>query len=314
MHDAPPPKEQKGVRSFLVPKGCYTQDMARPLRLEFPNASYHITSRGNGREDIFLTDDDHTLFLAVLAEVWARFNWRVHAYCLMSNHYHLLAETPDANLSKGMRQINGVYTQRFNRAHQRVGHVLQGRYKAILVEKEAYLIELARYVVLNPVRARMVRNAGEWRWSSYRSMVGEMPAPEWLETRWILAAFGRTESEAAAEYARFVADGKGQPSPWDHLRNQVFLGSESFVRKMLRKVPQGRDLSEVPQAKARPRPKTLEHYAKRNPERDQAIAAAYASGGYSMREIGDFFGLHYSRVSKIVRWFGAAKAKETRKT
>jgi REP-associated tyrosine transposase len=288
--------------------------MARPLRLEFANALYHITSRGDGREDIFLTDDDRTVFLAVLAEVWARFNWTVHAYCLMGNHYHLLVETPDANLSKGMRQLNGVYTQRFNRAHQRVGHVFQGRYKAVLVEKEAHLLELARYVVLNPVRAGMVCNPGEWRWSSYRPTVGEAAVPQWLETRWLLAAFARTESEAAAEYAHFVADGKGQPSPWEHLSNQVFLGSEAFVEKMLRKAPRGRDRSEIPQAKSRPRPKTLQRYAKENPERDKAIAVAYASGGYSMKEIGDFFGLHYSRVSKIVRSFGTANLKEKGKT
>ncbi|MEA3276937.1 MAG: transposase, partial [Pseudomonadota bacterium] len=130
--------------------------MARPLRLEFAGALYHVTARGDGREDIYPTDADRRLFLDVLADVWERFNWTVHAYCLMSNHYHLLVETPDANLSKGMRQLNGVYTQRFNRTHDRVGHVFQGRYKAILVQKETNLLDLARYLVLNPVRARMV--------------------------------------------------------------------------------------------------------------------------------------------------------------
>ena len=157
--------------------------MARPLRLEFAGALYHVTARGDGREDIYRADGDRRLFLDVLAEVWERCNWTVHAYCLMTNHYHLLVETPDANLAKGMRQLNGVYTQRFNRTYERVGHVFQGRYKAILVQKETYLLELARYVVLNPVRARMVRRAGDWPWSSYRAMVGEAAAPEWLQTR-----------------------------------------------------------------------------------------------------------------------------------
>ena len=132
--------------------------MSRPLRIEFAGGLYHVTSRGDGREAIFLTEEDKRLFLSVLSEVVRDFNWAVHAYCLMDNHYHFLIETPDGNLSKGMRQLNGVYTQRFNRQHGRVGHVFQGRYKAIIVQKESYLLELARYVVLKPVRARMVRS------------------------------------------------------------------------------------------------------------------------------------------------------------
>ena len=117
--------------------------MARPLRLEFSGAIYHITSRGNRREDIFENDSDRTRFLTLLNDVCNTHNWVCHAYCLMGNHYHLLIETPDANLSKGMRQLNGVYTQTFNRAHGRVGHIFQGRFKAILVEKENYLLELS---------------------------------------------------------------------------------------------------------------------------------------------------------------------------
>jgi REP element-mobilizing transposase RayT len=152
--------------------------MARPLRLEFAGALYHVTARGDGREDIYRAEGTRRLFLDVLGGVYRRFHWVVHAYCLMTNHYHLLVETPDANLSKGMRELNGVYTQRFNRTYDRAGHVFQGRYKAILVQKEAYLLELARYVVLNPVRARMVRAPGEWPWSSYRAMIGEVVALE----------------------------------------------------------------------------------------------------------------------------------------
>ena len=123
--------------------------MARPLRIEFAGALYHVTSRGDGRDDIFLDEEDRELWLDVLKTVCERFNWVVHAYCQMGNHYHILIETPDGNLSKGMRQLNGVYTQRFNRIHNRVGHVFQGRYKAILVQKDAYLLELSRYIVLN---------------------------------------------------------------------------------------------------------------------------------------------------------------------
>jgi len=233
----------------------------------------------------------------------------------MTNHYHLLVETPDGNLSRGMRQLNGVYTQRFNRTHARAGHVFQGRYKAILIQKETYLLELARYLVLNPVLARMVRTPQEWPWSSYRAMLGEESAPEWLETRWILAAFGENEAEAVEGYVRFIAEGKGQPSPpWEQLKHQVFLGSDAFVESMRCKVPKGRDLREIPQTKTRPSAKPLSYYARHHANRDRAIVAAYASGAYTMQDVGDFFGLHYSRVSKIIHAADQARAKARRKT
>ena len=145
--------------------------MARPLRIEFADAFYHITSRGDRREAIYEDDEDRKAFLNILAEVVARYNWICHAFCLMTNHYHLLIETVDGNLSQGMRQLNGVYTQASNRRHRRVGHLFQGRFKGILVDKEAYLLELSRYVVLNPVRAGMVESPEQWPWSSYRAMV-----------------------------------------------------------------------------------------------------------------------------------------------
>ena len=124
--------------------------MARPLRIEFPGALYHLTSRGNERKKIFFRDEDRQAFLETLDGVGERFNWRCYAYCLMNNHYHLLVETLDGNLSKGMRQLNGVYTQYINRTRRRTGHLFQGRFKGILVQKEPYLLELARYIVLNP--------------------------------------------------------------------------------------------------------------------------------------------------------------------
>ena len=139
----------------------YPYSMARPLRLEFPHALYHVTARGNAQQDVYLDDDDRELFLCVLAEVIDRFRWICHAYCLMGNHYHLLIETPDANLSLGMRQLNGVYTQRFNRHHNRAGHLFQGRFKAILVERYSYLLELARYIVLNPLRDSCSKGSGQ---------------------------------------------------------------------------------------------------------------------------------------------------------
>ena len=146
--------------------------MARPLRIEYEGALYHLTSRGNARERIFFTDSDREAFLGILGDVVERFGWLCHAYCLMTNHYHLLIETPNANLSRGMRHLNGVYTQWINRHNKRTGHIFQGRFRSILVEKESHLLELARYVVLNPVRAKMVRSPRDWRWSSYRATSG----------------------------------------------------------------------------------------------------------------------------------------------
>ncbi|MGA7980210.1 MAG: transposase, partial [Chromatiaceae bacterium] len=242
--------------------------------------------------------------------VCERFNWVVHAYCQMGNHYHLLVETPDGNLAKGMRQLNGVYTQRFNQAHARVGHVFQGRYKAILVQKEAYLLEVSRYVVLNPVRARMVREAADWAWSNYRATAGMSPVPDWLETDWILAAFAEHREDAQSAYRRFVAEGNNQPSPWEELKNQIFLGSGRFVEEMRRQVDGNRRLSEVPRSQRRPLARPLAWYFEHYPVRDRAIFEAFRSGGYSMREIGDHVGLHYSTISRIISLTDAQPPKE----
>lgn len=205
--------------------------MARPLRLDHAGAVWHVTGRGNERREIFGDDGDREWFLTILGRVVKVYRWRVHAYVLMGNHYHLLIETPEATLSRGMRELNGSYTQSFNRRHDRVGHLLQGRFKAILVEKEAHLLELARYVVLNPVRARMTASAGQWRWSSYRATAGLGPAPAWLETEWSLAQFG-PRSEAKRRYRAFVAQGKGSRyAPWEELVAQIYLGDEGFRKK-----------------------------------------------------------------------------------
>ena len=274
--------------------------MARPLRLEFAGALYHVTSRGDRREAIYEDDGDRKGFLDLLGDVCGECNWTCHAYCLMTNHYHLLVETPDANLARGMRQLNGIYTQRFNGRHRRVGHVFQGRYKAILVDGNAYLLELARYIVLNPVRAGMVRAAQEWPWSSYRAMVDGMACPGWLHRDWLLAAFARRKGQAIAAYTRFVADGVGQAAPWDELRNQIFLGDDHFVQAMQERIDRDKALAEIPRTQRRPPAKPLSYYAA-NFNRDAAICAAYTSGGYTLRQIGEHFGLHYSRVSRIVK-------------
>lgn len=275
--------------------------MVRPLRIEFAGALYHVTSRGDGQEDIYLDDEDRENYLEVLRDVCERFNWDVHAYCLMTNHYHLLVETPESNLSKGMRHLNGVYTQRFNRKYNRVGHVYQGRYKAIIVQKESYLLELARYIVLNPVRAQMVRSAKDWPWSSYRATAGLNNANKWLAVNWILSSFSRKKADAVKLYRSFVSEGKKQPKPWEQLKNQIYLGDEAFVDDMQCKISPDTDLSEIPSSQKRPVAKPLDYYEKKYSDRNTALIKGYESGAYSMKEIGEYFDLHYSRVSRIVK-------------
>ncbi|WP_213608082.1 transposase [Pseudoalteromonas sp.] len=274
--------------------------MARPLRLEFEGALYHVTSRGNERKSIYLDESDFEGFLKVLGDVCERYNWTIHSFCLMHNHYHLLVETPDANLSKGMRQLNGVYTQWFNRKHQRVGHLFQGRYKAILVDKDAYLLELNRYIVLNPIRAKMVKSLSKWPWSSWHFMMGLGQVPEWFEIDKMLLQFGKYKAIARRKFAQFVEQGEGV-DPWTNISNQVFLGDDEFVKEHLALLQeQESDLSEVPHKQIQKQVLSLEEYAQKFDNRNDAIKAAYASGGYTLKEVGGYFKLHYSRVSRIV--------------
>jgi len=276
--------------------------MARPIRIEYAGVLYHITSRGNAREAIFFTDEDRLSFLKILQDQCRTINWLCHAYCLMDNHYHLLIETPDGNLSKGMRQLNGVYTQTFNRHHNRVGHVFQGRYRGILVEKEAYLLELCRYIVLNPVRAQMVRSAKEWPWSSYCSTAGYVEQDELLTSDWILASFAKSKTAAQIKYREFISQGKGQPSPWQSLKNQVYLGNEQFVKEHIDSITdKDVELSEIPKSQRKAKPMTMDYYLKQATNRDDAILRAWNSGGYTQKNIADYFSIHYSRVSKIIK-------------
>ncbi|MGE3296063.1 MAG: transposase [Porticoccaceae bacterium] len=280
--------------------------MARPLRLEFPNAIYHVTARGNARSDIFLDDEDRELFLVCLGEVVTRFGWLCHAYCLMGNHYHLMIETPEGNLSLGMRQLNGVYTQRFNRRHGRVGPLFQGRYKAILVDRDSYLLELCRYVVLNPIRAGMVKKIERYGWSSYPATLGLAACPAWLATDWILGQFAKTRAVARRRYAQFVAEGAGLASPWPEVRGQALLGSEDFVEKMRPLLEAARDLKEIPRPqRLLHRPSLASMFTKAvhgdKARRDAAIRQAYLDYGYSMAMISRYAGVHYSTVSKVIK-------------
>ncbi len=277
--------------------------MARPLRIQFEDAVYHITSRGNAGQGIFLDDQDRRVLLATLGEVVERCGWICHAYCLMSNHYHLLIETPSPNLARGMQLLNGVYTQRFNRHHKRFGHVLQGRYKAILVEKESHLLELARYVVLNPVRARMVRSPRDWPWSSYRATAGELQAPDFLHVGWILAQFDARPRRAEHAYRDFVKQGRGV-SVWEAVRGGSLLGSEKFVKDMrarLVEIPQDPNVLRRERHAARPSLRELFAQTESRSDRDRRIRDAVREHHYKLREVADHLGLHFTTISVIAK-------------
>lgn len=277
--------------------------MSRPLRIQFAGALYHVTARGNERKTIYNDEDDFAIFMAILSEVCERFNWVIHSYCLMTNHYHLLVETPDANLAKGMRQLNGVYTQKFNRKHKRVGHLFQGRYKSILVDKDSYLLELCRYIVLNPVRAKgLVNSPDEWLWSSYHETIGQRVSPPWLATDGLLLFFSKYKKVAVNKYIEFVAQGRGV-NIWQNLKNQIFIGSDAFVEYHLNNAKHDVDqmLCEVPKKQKRIKVKSLDFFKKKYKNDSKlAMAKAYLDGQYTMNEIAIAFGVHYSTVSRAV--------------
>lgn len=303
--------------------------MARPLRVEFVNALYHVTSRGNGRQKIFHDDQDNRKFLELLGRTVERCRWICHAFCLMVNHYHLIIETPEANLSKGMHHLNANYCQAYHKRYGAVGHLFQGRFKAIVVDRESYLLELVRYVVLNPVRAGLAACPEGWPWSSYQAMAGlptstsitvsrhlEPPLMQslqtlllshekvpFLTTDWLLAQFGPNETTARKRYRDFVAAGIGQKSPWPQLQAQLFLGKETFIDALKEAIPEKTAVQEIPKT---------QRYAKRPPlkeifsselskkKRDEAIVAGHLTYGYEQKEIAAFLGIHYTTVSRII--------------
>ena len=205
--------------------------MARPLRVTYPGAFYHVTSRGNERKDVFKDRRDRVKFLEYFDSATQRYDAVIHAFCLMSNHYHLLIETPSGNLPQIMQHINGAYTTYFNVKHNRSGHLFQGRYKAILVEIDAYANELSRYIHLNPVRAEMVKTPEEYAWSSYQFFIGREKPPEWLNRDFILGYFGNKISAAQKEYRKFVSAKvkKEYGSPLDEVVGSTLLGSPDFI-------------------------------------------------------------------------------------
>ncbi|MCR4312044.1 MAG: transposase [Candidatus Uhrbacteria bacterium] len=277
--------------------------MARPLRIEYPGALYHVTSRGNKKQDIFLTQNDRFLFLLTLNKIIKTHNWICHAYCLMNNHYHLLIETPDANLSSGMHDLNGEYTQIYNRIHQAVGHILQGRYKAFVIEKETYFLEVARYIVLNPVRAGFVKHPKDWMWSSFNSTRGSAKSDPLLDTSFLLSQFGRRKAQARQKYTEFVLNGIQRDSPLLLAEHNLILGSPQFVHRMWEENADAEEITDVVTSErmiARPTLQDLFVRAKDVQERDSIILFARMRCGYSVSQIAKHLRVHRTTVSKII--------------
>jgi REP element-mobilizing transposase RayT len=274
-------------------------------------------ARGLERSSIFRDDRDRARFLQLVGKVAQDQGWVVHAYSLMGNHYHLFLETPRGELSEGMRRLNGRYAQWFNFRHERVGHLLQGRFKSVLLEKGPQALELCRYVVLNPVRAGMVEKVGDWRWSSYRATAGIEFGPAWLETEWTVGQFGRRRKEAREAYVRFVAEGKGLPSPMKQALWQLALGSESFLRSVQgrledreldadisgrRRMRAAAGLDQIRAAVAKEFGATVESLSRRRTG-EAKMAAIYLArklSGLTGREIGSAFGVKGAWVSNLV--------------
>ncbi|MEO8382610.1 MAG: transposase [Acidobacteriota bacterium] len=231
--------------------------MARPLRIEFAGATYHITSRGNERKAIFRGTKDRENFLRLLGLAATRFGWSITAWVLMSNHFHLVLETPEPNLSRGMQWINGTYASWFNRTHKRSGHLFQGRFHGVLVEKESHLADVLRYVVLNPVRAKMVARPEDYRWSSYEATVGLAEVPPWFDVDAAMSMFGGNDPEGRMTYRSFVeAKINCEDLLWNQVTNAIYLGTEEWTKRMRQLVeskPRSNDFPRVQRAVGRPK-------------------------------------------------------------
>lgn len=281
--------------------------MARPLRIQYDGALYHVASRGNERKDIFRNTSDRSLFLEILTKVNKRYNWLCHSYCLMDNHYHAVIETIDGNLSEGMRQLNGVYTQAFNRRHKRVGHIFQGRYKSILIQKESHLLEVCRYIVLNPVRAGVVQTPEEWQWSSYCATAGINRGHPCLTRKWILGQFGNRRREAEKRYREYVEAGRRVKRVWDKVQHQSILGEEDFAEALKGYVKGYEEAREIPRKQRLLNRMSLNEIfddeIDNKKKRNDKIQIANYEYGYSQREIADYLGMHYSTISRLINKF-----------
>ncbi len=266
--------------------------MARALRTNFPGAIHHVTSRGNERRPIFVDDRDREMFLQFLGQAVVRFGWSVSAYVLMTNHFHLLVQTPEPNLSRGMHWLNTAYVVWFNRRHERSGHLYGGRFKAFLIEKESYFTAVLRYVVLNPVRANMVARPESYRWSSYRATAGLETAPDWLDTSTALAAFAPDTALSQTFYRDFVEQKVASKERlWDKVVNGIYLGTEAWRRKMRNVVESKPRSTDYPKA----------HRAVGRPRMNRVIAALSKSSGEPAEAIRTASG---SALRRLAAWIG----------
>ncbi len=287
--------------------------MARQLRIEYPGAFYHVTSRGNRKEPIFLTDHDREALLEYFKDANKKFDAIVHAYCLMKNHYHLLLHTLRANLSKIMHFINTSYTILFNTRHSRVGHLFQGRFRAILVEADNYAQELSRYIHLNPVRAKIVTRPEAYEWSSYQTYLGAQRSEPWLNTHTVLGYFDRNLIVARKKYAAFVtaALGKEIESPLEKAVSSLILGSNDFVDKIkadfIQKRSEQREVPAIRKLKEKPSIEIIQKFvgqalgAENRLARNIAIFLCHTQTDYALKEISEYFSIGKSSIGNICR-------------
>lgn len=273
--------------------------MNRPLRLQFPGAFYHVTSRGDRKGAIYRDNTDRMIWMAILADICGLHNFVIHSFCQMTNHYHLVVETVEGNLARGMQQLNGIYSQYFNRRHQLVGHVFQGRYKAILIQQHTYLLEVARYVVLNPVRAGLVNTPDDWPWSSYPYYLDSYSAPLWLDVAATLKTFSADRTLAIEAYRRFVMAGVGESSPLLNTRHQLILGNDAFDAGAQNRSTVS--FRAVPKLQRRALTMSLADYQQQAGSRDEAMSNAYHSTAYTMEQIGTFFNVSAKTVSRAIK-------------
>lgn len=287
--------------------------MARPLRVSYPGAFYHITARGNEKRKIFINDSDREKFLSYLGSATERYDAAIHVYCLMENHYHLLLETPSGNLAAIMRHINGAYTTYFNIKRDRSGHLLQGRYKAILVDADEYAQELSRYIHLNPVRAGIVPRPEGYRWSSYQDYIGQREAKNWLHQELILGFFGNTQLKSRQNYRKFVEKAIGQEidSPLSNVMYSTFLGSEDFINRIKESyieedmaaadIPALRSIASRPSISEIEKEVTALDGLKPAVRRQLNLYLSQRFSGNRLKDIAHYFGIGESGVSQASR-------------
>jgi REP element-mobilizing transposase RayT len=278
--------------------------MPRRLRLDYPGAIHHVMARGNRKARIFEDDDDRRIFLGLVAQMVERYLVKVYVLCLMDNHYHFVGETPRGNLSAAMRQLNGVYAQTSNRRHRRTGHLFGGRFRSMLIQREGYLKRATRYVLLNPVRARIVSNAADWPWSTYRATVGLDVVPEWLSLDWLDAAYDApTRADAQERFGLYVNSPIARKARID--ASAIAFGSKHFVRQIAQQQPSrqpDRPLPPVFVPIVRPPLGSLfDDVRGAGVVRDQAVRDACVKYGYRLSQIAAALGVDPSTVSKALR-------------